>query len=416
LEITDAEVPKEVWNLIPKLIHHVWPGQDSFRTEFHSFRSSFMHHHPDWSFYFWRTELRGASEEVQTFLNDPRYTVVVKSDVARFELLRIHGGIYVDTDVECLRPFDIFLSNGFFCGRESDDVLCPSVVGTVPAHPLSELLVRTALARIQEIGPDRANAAPNEVSGPVLLTQLARGRDDVRVYDSGVFYPVGWWETSRLGDPSRGAYARHWWNGTTPNGWTKKRNFGHAHHESRKGNGPVKYDLGGTVPRQGYVTVNLSPGANLYCDILELDAIHPADGDVDEFLLEHTLEHVPVTLYLKFLRDLHRKLRVGGSVVVIQSDAEALIRDYVARRLSFRSMRSALFTPEDRVRDNVLQMHHNMWSGEELARDFRAVGFEARTFDAGSWAFDMHDPLCDEDLRRDHGKAIRNLGVIARKL
>ena len=179
---------------------------------------------------------------------------------------------------------------------------------------------------------------------------------------------------------------------------------------------PLKYDLGGTSRRDGYVTVNFMPGADRRQDILELDRLHPADGEIDEFLLEHTLEHVPVTRYLAFLRDLHRKLKIGGRVVVVQTDAEAVIRQYVAGRLSFRTMRATLFTPEDRVRDNPLQIHHSMWSARELARDFAALGFEVTTFDAGSWSFDMHDALFEEDLRRDHGKRIANLGVRATRV
>jgi predicted SAM-dependent methyltransferase len=402
--------------MIPKLIHHVWPGQDPFRAELQPFRASFLRHHPDWTLHFWRTELgQGVSPEVQAVLDDSRYTVVVKSDIARFEILRLHGGIYVDTDVECLRPFDALLGDAFFCGRENDSMLCPSVVGCVSGHPLCELMVRSALGRLREVGPARANATPNEISGPFLLTQLAQHREDVRLYDRSFFYPIGWWETERLHEVTQGAYAKHWWNGTTAEGWTKKQRFGEAPLPHERGSEPVKYDLGGTTPRAGYVTVNLARGADRACDILDLDTVHPADGDVDEFLIEHTLEHVPVTRYVAFLKHLHRKLRPGGAVVVVQTDAEAVIRDYAAGKLSFRSMRSTLFTPEDRVQDNVLQTHHNMWSAEELARDFRAVGFEARTFAAGSWAFDMHDPLYDEDLKRDHGKPIRNLGVRATK-
>src|SRR5262249_39837280 len=72
--------------MIPRTIHHVWPGSDNFRAELHGFRASFLRHHPDWSMHFWRTELGGeAFEEVRALLADPRYTVVAKSDVARFE-------------------------------------------------------------------------------------------------------------------------------------------------------------------------------------------------------------------------------------------------------------------------------------------------------------------------------------------
>jgi hypothetical protein len=399
--------------MIPKLIHHVWPGQDAFRPEFHRFRSSFMQHHPDWDFRFWRTDLGPrAHEDVRAVLADPRYTVVVKSDVLRYELLRVYGGVYVDTDVECLRPFDPLLGDSFFCGRESGSALCPSVMGSVPGHPMCEALVRAALQRLREAGPERANAAPNEVTGPALLTQLACDRDDVRVHEPAAFYPVGWWETDRLEDAAPGAYAKHWWHGASAEGWTRKPRFGNEIEAARTA-GPVRYDLGGTTPRQGYVTVNLAPGADRHCDILDLDALHPPDGEVDDFLLEHTLEHVPVTRYIAFLRDLHRKLRPGGSVTVVLTDADLVIRDYVAGRLSFRSMRSTLFTPEDRLRENPLHAHFNMWSAQELVEDFRAVGFDAQAFDAGAWCFDMHDPLRDAEVQRDRGKSIRNLGVRA---
>jgi hypothetical protein len=405
--------------MIPRVIHHVWPGRDAFRAELHHFRRSFFDHHPDWSFFFWREDLgSGVSADVGALLHDPRYTVVVKSDVARFELLRLRGGVYVDTDVECLRPFDDLLGDTFFCGRESDSALCPSVMGCRPGHPFAALAVREALRRVYEAGPDAANARPNEISGPMLLTELARGRDDVTIFDPGVFYPIGWWETDRLEEDVTGAYAKHWWNGkTSPDGWTRKRVF------SRAGLGRVadtavnaiRYDLGGTYARAGYVSVPLVPGRDRECSILELDGIHPADGEVDEFLLVHTLEHVPVTRYVEFLHDMHRKLRVGGRVVVVQTDADGVIRRYASGELSFRSMRATLFTPADRIHGSALNAHQNMWSGDELARDLRAVGFAAETFDAGSWSFDMHDPLYDDDVSRDHGKAIRNLGVRATK-
>lgn len=400
--------------MIPRTIHHVWPGEDAFRPELHRYRQSWMQHHPDWSFRFWRTELGdGASEEVRALLADPHYSAVVKSDVARFEMLRLHGGVYVDSDMECLRPFDDLLGDAFFCGRESEGYLCPSVVGCVPDHPLSGMMVRLALDRIWELDPEDVNARPNEITGPSLLTELARGRDDVRIHPEPYFYPIPWWETHRLNDPTPHAYAKHWWNGaTSPEGWTHR---GRERAPESPGAGPAKYDLGGVWSRPGYITVNLQPGADRCCDITQLDRVHAADGEVAEFLLSHTLEHIPVTKYVQFLCDLHRKLRPGGSVVVVQTDADRVIRDYIAGRLSFRSMRSTLFTPEDRLRDNPLNAHQNMWSAEELARDFRTVGFDVTVFNAGTWAFDMWDPLHPGDLARDHGKPIWNLGVRATK-
>jgi hypothetical protein len=400
--------------MIPARFHHVWPGNDPFRAEFHRFRATFIHHHPDWTFFFWRTELGDrASADVRALLEDPNYTVVVKSDVARFEVLRLHGGVYVDTDVECLRPFGDVRHDGFCCGRESEGTLCPSVMGSVPGHPLVELAVREALERVRRAGPERANAHPNEVSGPAMLTELVQGRGDVRVYDEGAFYPIRWWETNRLGDETPDAYAKHWWNGATSLlGWTHQRRIAGStpDESSAPERARTRYDLGGAVPRRGYVSVPCT-GRGSDCGLLDVDAIHRGDGEVDEFLLEHRLDHVPVTRYVRFLTDMHRKLRVGGALVVIQTDADAVIRQYMRGEISFRSMRATLFTPDDRVRDNPHNLHHSMWSAGELARDLGALGFDARVFDAGSWGFDMADALYPDDLARDHGKRIARFGV-----
>ena len=67
-----------------------------------------------------------------------------KSDLLRYEILFQEGGIYVDHDASCLRPFD-GLNRGydFFCGLESPhesfvgrSVTCGNgVVGSRAHHP-----------------------------------------------------------------------------------------------------------------------------------------------------------------------------------------------------------------------------------------------------------------------------------------
>lgn len=179
---------------------------------------------------------------------------------------------------------------------------------------------------------------------------------------------------------------------------------------------PLRYDLGGYKSiANGRITVNLAGESDVHHDIRELDAFISEDAVVDEFYLCHTLEHIPVVDYEKLLRDLHRKLRAGGKVVVIQTDAGEVLRAWFSGQLSFRAMRTTLFTPPAPMRVNAFNMHHNMWTAEELAEDFRAVGFTAETFDAGSWPYDQLDELLPEETRSYWGFPIKNLGVIATK-
>lgn len=179
--------------------------------------------------------------------------------------------------------------------------------------------------------------------------------------------------------------------------------------------GPV-FDLGGVGLGSGTcVTVNVGAPADISADITDFDAYAPEDRSAREFHLTHTLEHIPTTAYADFLRGLYRKLVPGGSVHVVQTDAGSAIRQWTQGELSFRAMRSVLFTPADRIRINPYHNHFNMWSAEELARDFQAVGFETEIGDAGSWAFDMIDEFVPEACSRYHGTPIRNLHVVARK-
>jgi hypothetical protein len=179
----------------------------------------------------------------------------------------------------------------------------------------------------------------------------------------------------------------------------------------------LRYDLGGVGRGAGgRTTVNLAADCDVHHDILDLDGFVPEDGVVDEFLLSHTLEHVSTVDYRDFLRALHRKCRIGGRVIVVQTDVGRVIRLWVEGKLSFRAMRTTVFTPPDRLRENPYHMHHNMWTAETMAEDLAAVGFHAEIFDAGAWPYDQVDELFPEETRASWGVPIPNLGVIGTRL
>lgn len=64
-----------------------------------------------------------------------------RSDVARLNVLRESGGIYLDIDVVCVRPFTPLLTERMVMGQEGDDDagfvggLCNAVILVEPNHP-----------------------------------------------------------------------------------------------------------------------------------------------------------------------------------------------------------------------------------------------------------------------------------------
>jgi mannosyltransferase OCH1-like enzyme len=90
---------------IPKIIHHIWLGSP-LPEECKKLRETWIKHHPDWQFMLW------TDKEVEQFklINIKRYresnNYGERADIVRYEVLERFGGLYVDTDFECLKPFD----------------------------------------------------------------------------------------------------------------------------------------------------------------------------------------------------------------------------------------------------------------------------------------------------------------------
>ena len=176
----------------------------------------------------------------------------------------------------------------------------------------------------------------------------------------------------------------------------------------------IKFNLGGIGQGGEYTTVNLAEICDIKADIMNLNSFCD-DNSVDEFFLSHTLEHIPVTEYKKFLLHMKEKLKKGGKIRVVQTDVGRLINMWFNGEICFRSMRTPIFTPATRCKSNSLQQHQNMWSEEELIKDFISIGMQAEGFDAHFWEYDVEDDMLPEETEKDYGKHIPNLGVIATK-
>ncbi len=91
---------------IPKIIHQVWIGSP-FPEKYIYFQNTWKQYHPDWEYILW------TEKEIEEFglINKVAYDESTnygqKSDIARYEILYRLGGLYVDTDFECLKSFDI---------------------------------------------------------------------------------------------------------------------------------------------------------------------------------------------------------------------------------------------------------------------------------------------------------------------
>ena len=190
--------------MIPRLLHRIWIGgaiPEPFETYWRAWRDL----HPGWELLTWtERELVGL---VNQALYEEMPTLAGKADVARYDILASHGGVYVDCDVEPLRDISPLLDGvGAFCGWEDGDNITNAVMGSEQGHP-------AALALATELpGWAAAYSAdlPNRRTGPAFLMAFWRYREDVVKFPPVTFYPIPPGGQGQAPWPEESYAVHHW--------------------------------------------------------------------------------------------------------------------------------------------------------------------------------------------------------------
>jgi inositol phosphorylceramide mannosyltransferase catalytic subunit len=154
--------------------------------EFMGYRETWLRHLPDWEMHLWTEENLPADlvrKEAYERLRNP----AERSDILRLEVLFRFGGVYVDTDIECLRPIDPLLEEGAnlfvgYIGAHPPRVQ-NAVIAAEAGHPALEQALRE-LRPVTEFGIDKHG------TGPHFLTRVLREHPEVTIYPQEVFYPM----------------------------------------------------------------------------------------------------------------------------------------------------------------------------------------------------------------------------------
>jgi mannosyltransferase OCH1-like enzyme len=94
----------------PKIIHQTYKSFEQIPKEWKNTPKSWKLHHPSWEYRFWSDkDCENLIREhfpwfLDTYLDFP-YTIQ-RVDSFRYACLYIYGGIYVDLDICCQKPFD----------------------------------------------------------------------------------------------------------------------------------------------------------------------------------------------------------------------------------------------------------------------------------------------------------------------
>ena len=178
---------------IPRKIHQVWLGSD-FPDEYKMWADSWKIHNPTWEYKMWTDENAG---EVEMSANHRSIfkriqSMGQKSDYLRYHILNQFGGLYVDTDFECLKSFDDLLYLDFFTGigYPKDVELYIGLIATVPKHPIIQRLADDVT--INKHGSHWIkifNSSGAYYFTRVFLEMVNKDTEGVVAFPMGFFYP-----------------------------------------------------------------------------------------------------------------------------------------------------------------------------------------------------------------------------------
>lgn len=179
--------------IIPKIIHAIWLGSE-LPERCKKMIASWKKFHPEWIVKVW-TDSDTASFDLQNQAAfDRANNYGEKSDIFRYEILYRYGGLYVDTDFECLQPFDeLHKSCEFYAGQNHAPVeLLIGIIGSVPGHPI----LKACIDNVRVGNGDSDFWRILETTGPiyfsrVFLSSCTMGnRGMVVPFPPSYFYPM----------------------------------------------------------------------------------------------------------------------------------------------------------------------------------------------------------------------------------
>lgn len=161
---------------IPKIIHHVWLGSP-LPEKYKKYRETWKQFHPTWLCILWDDEKVEQLRLVNKHFYDAATNYGEKSDIARYEILYRFGGVYADTDFQCLQPFDElhhlcdFYVGCYPCVGQTFCTLFNGLFAAAPGHPIVKRCIDSM---------SRGNHAANDPTsimqrtGPGYLTRCFR--------------------------------------------------------------------------------------------------------------------------------------------------------------------------------------------------------------------------------------------------
>lgn len=159
--------------IFPKIVHQTYRNSN-LTKEYGIWRQRCIDINPDYEFKLWtdydNREL--VKNHVPQFLNlyDSYNEKIKRIDMIRLVYLYVYGGLYMDLDFICLRPFKDLFSTEYFTVAKMDNIVTPTYgqrySNAFMAAPANNLIVKILMSRLHI----HAKKPVLEATGPLFIT------------------------------------------------------------------------------------------------------------------------------------------------------------------------------------------------------------------------------------------------------
>lgn len=223
---------------IPKIIHSVWLDKVDmlenieYPERYKQYKHNWINNHKDYTFMYWSGETilklieKVFPEYVEVYKEFP---LMIKCDFARFVILYVIGGVYVDMDIGCRSNIDSILTNDTYFVLESKQhlqtyqehhdkdckgLITNGMVASIQKHPFILGWIRKIVDNYKHFEKDNIM----KISGPHGLYDFYESSPHQIFIGNTCSISYINKDTLQIEDECKGYHNNpvliHWWNGT----------------------------------------------------------------------------------------------------------------------------------------------------------------------------------------------------------
>ena len=138
------------------------------------------------------------------------------TDYLRTKILYNEGGIYLDADIEVLKPFDELLNNELFLGKEDEKNICYAVIGCTKNHKFIKHMLNFYEREVWTT-PYFISTNIIEYIFKTYYTKEKILEEGIKLYEKEYFYPYHWSENFTEECIKSETLCIHRWDGSWAN-------------------------------------------------------------------------------------------------------------------------------------------------------------------------------------------------------